>query len=297
LKELTNPGDAAGQGQPEWNTIFSGTKSLKITEYQRFQRRMPGWEYAIREKPEPGQYRFLRLAWKAEGCTCLMLQLHDATDWHIRYTAGPNPYGWASKFVADKAPSNWTLITLDLYKDFGERTLTGIAFTIHGGAGYFDHVYLGRTIEDLDRIDANGLTKKEIKLERQQLETAWQDLTAEDASKQYRAFWTLVAGGKQTESFVKEKLGGGNLSEKDADQIRRWIGDLDSSSFAARENASKELKQRMREAQPLVEAALAGNVSIEARRRLEQLLAAAPLGDGERKRREQALRILRFHKS
>src|SRR5688572_22396809 len=86
LKLLTNPGDGAGKGEPEAKVVFSGTTSLKITEYQRFHRRLPGWDYAIREKPAPGQYRYLRLAWRADGANCLMLQLHDATDWHIRYT-------------------------------------------------------------------------------------------------------------------------------------------------------------------------------------------------------------------
>src|SRR5258706_3537139 len=104
LKVLTNPGDAPGQGQAEGPGAFSGKTCLKVTEYQKFNRQMPGWNYAIREKPKPGEFRYLRIAWKSEGANCLMLQLHDATDWHIRYTAGPNPYGWQTRFVGPKAP-------------------------------------------------------------------------------------------------------------------------------------------------------------------------------------------------
>src|SRR5207249_4755036 len=81
---------------------------------------------------KPGEYRYLRLAWKADGCAGVMVQLHD-TDWNIRYTAGHNQYGWSTKFVADKAPEQWSLVTIDLFKDFGERTLTGIALTVFGG--------------------------------------------------------------------------------------------------------------------------------------------------------------------
>src|ERR1043166_6311692 len=150
LKLLTNPGDAPGQGEAESAIVFSGKKSLKVTQYQRFNRTLPGWKYAIREKPKAGAHRYLRFAWKSDQSTCLMLQLHDATDWHIRYTAGQNPYGWATRFVAEKAPTKWNLVTVDLFKDFGDRTLTGIAFTIHGGNGYFDHVYFGRTLDDPD---------------------------------------------------------------------------------------------------------------------------------------------------
>src|SRR5262245_25496208 len=92
LKVLTNPGDGPGKGEADESVVFSGKRSIKITEYQRFQRRVPGWDFAIRERPAAGQYRYLRFAWKSQGATSMMLQLHDSTDWHIRYTAGPNPY-------------------------------------------------------------------------------------------------------------------------------------------------------------------------------------------------------------
>jgi hypothetical protein len=58
-----------------------------------------------------------------------MLQLHDEKDWHIRNTAGQNVMGWTSKFVADKAPAEWTVVTVYLFADFGERTLRGITLT------------------------------------------------------------------------------------------------------------------------------------------------------------------------
>src|SRR5687767_13999668 len=47
LKLLTNPEDAPGRAEPEANVVFSGTKSIKVTQYQRFHRRLPGWKYAI----------------------------------------------------------------------------------------------------------------------------------------------------------------------------------------------------------------------------------------------------------
>jgi hypothetical protein len=69
LKLLMNTGDGPGKGDPEAAVVFSGTKSLKVSEYQRFERRVPGWNYAIREKPNVGEYRYLRLAWKATAPT------------------------------------------------------------------------------------------------------------------------------------------------------------------------------------------------------------------------------------
>ena len=98
-------------------------------------------------------------------------------------------YGLPRRAHADSAD----LATIDLFKDFGERTLSGIAFTIHGGPGYFDHVYLGRGIEDLDRIDV-GLGGQQVKLDGMQFDRLWHELAAADAAVQYRAFWTFVAG-------------------------------------------------------------------------------------------------------
>lgn len=292
LKLLTNPGDGPGRGEPEAKIVFSGKTSLKISEYQRFQRRLPGWDFAIREKPKPGEYRFLRLAWKSAGANCMMLQLHDATDWHLRYTAGANPYGWQTRFVADKAPATWSVVTIDLFKDFGDRTLTGIAFTIHGGAGYFDHVYLGRTVEDLDRIDATELSAKKLQLEKQDLDRLWDDLVADDAAKQYLAFWTLAAGGERSTAYLKNKLAPAKPNDAEGQQILGWIKNLSADKFSVRQKAVAELKTRLAVAAPLLEAELARPIEPEARRRIERLLADLPDRNRERTRREKAEQVL-----
>ncbi len=292
LKLLTNPGDAPGKGEAENKVVFSGRASLKVSEYQCFQRQMPGWDYPIRQKPGFGEYRYLRLAWKADGASSMMVQLHDATDWHIRYTAGPNPYGWTTRFVADKAPAVWTLATLDLFKDFGERNLTGIAFTIHGGAGYFDHVYLGRTVEDLDLIDATGLAKQGPLLDKQDLGRLWRELSAEDAARQYRAFWMLVAGGERSAAFIKERLAPAQASGPKEKEILEWIHSLDANMFTVRQKATAELKKNLRSAAPLLEAELARSQSAEVRRRITTLLAGLAGRDIEQLRRAKAQRAL-----
>jgi hypothetical protein len=46
-----------------------------------------------------------------------------------------------------------TLVTRDLYADFGEFTFTGLALSaIDGQGAVFDHIYLGRTVDDLDTV-------------------------------------------------------------------------------------------------------------------------------------------------
>ncbi len=294
LKLLTNIGDAGGNGEADKADVFSGKDSLKITQYQRFQRQLPNWNFAIREKPKAGEYRYLRFAWKSTGGNGLMLQLHDARDWNIRYTAGANAHGWAAKSLADKASLTWELVTIDLFKDFGERELTGIAFTISGGPGNFDHVYLGRTLDDLDRIDVDGWTGKVLTLAEAELNQLWEDLSAPDDARSHRAFRKLLAGPEASVPFLKRKLMPIVAKGPADQQLRTWIRLLDSESFKERDKASAELKKNLTAATPLLEAELARKPSAELRRRIETLLASRPNMDRDKQRLEKARRVLQL---
>src|SRR5262249_45111836 len=63
LKQLTNPTGDPGEGHVETKVVYSGQRSIKIIPMQRFEPVIPGWKYTITEKPEPGEYRYLRFAW------------------------------------------------------------------------------------------------------------------------------------------------------------------------------------------------------------------------------------------
>jgi hypothetical protein len=220
------------------------------------------------------------------------VQLH-ATGWHIRYTAGVDRFNWGTKFVAAAPPQKWAVVTCDLYKDFGERTITGIALTAFGGrAAYFDHVYVARSIDDLDRIDATGLRGgKPARLSAADLDRLWGELAGGEGEKAYLAFWRLRASPGQAVPFLKRKLAGAG---GDAAKIRRWIRDLDDDAFAVREAASKALEKHLDEAAPLLEEALAGDVSAEVRSRIKRLLGGRRGVDVERERVEKAVRVLEF---
>ena len=157
LPQLTNPGGDLGEGEIEKAVVFAGTSSIKITNYQRYFNLLPGWAYRIAENPQKCEYRYLRFAWKADGLAGIMLQLHDDRDWNVRYVAGANKFGWTAKSVADSPPQEWTVVTVDLFKDFGDREIHGIALTAFDrAAGYFDHIYLARTIAELDADRRHG---------------------------------------------------------------------------------------------------------------------------------------------
>lgn len=197
--------------------------------------------------------------------------------------------------MADKPSSDWTVVTCDLYKDFGERIITGIALTVFGGqAGYFDHIYLGRTIDDLDRIDATGLRAgKRMQLTAGDLDRLWQQLAAVDAAHAYRAFWTLVAASKQSVPFLKGKLAL-PPAKADIEQLRRWIRELDDEQFSVREKASRLLSQHVEAAAPLLEQELTRKPAPEVRTRIQVLLKARKGGDSYRERLTKGIRVLEY---
>jgi hypothetical protein len=141
---------------------YSGAASIKVTPDQRFNPALPGLGVKIREKPAPGEYRYLQFAWKKQGGQALCLQLNHDGKWgpagdnpaKFRYHAGPanEPIG-PSLAIDANLPAAFTLVTRDLFADFGEFTLTGIALSpVDGEFALFDHIYLGTTPEDFDLV-------------------------------------------------------------------------------------------------------------------------------------------------
>ena len=294
LPQLTNPSGDAGEGEVEKKVIFSGQSAIKITVYQKYFNLLPGWAYRIAENPKEGEYRYLRFAWKAEGATGIMLQLHDDKDWNVRYTAGASKFGWATRFVAETPPGEWTIITVDLFKDFGERAIHGIALTAFDGVGYFDHIYLARSVEDLDANDATGLTDRgPLKLTPEEVEKHRANLASTDASVAYRAFWTLVAGGESTRAALAKA--GAEPIEVDDAKVKEWLKQLDHDEYAVREKATTELTKHLAFARKLLEEELTRTTSPEVRVRLGTMLAMAdqPLTD-ERRIEQQTHRLLRI---
>ena len=154
LASLTN---GNGKGRLVTEGVYSGKAALGITPLQRDGINIPQWNFAIREKPAVGEFRFMRLAWRKKGEGSVMLELAANGHWpgakeaKGRYVAGPNTTGWAAIPVSDSAPSAWTVATFDLWKDIGEFTLTGCAPTCdRGEEAFFDAMILGPTIESLD---------------------------------------------------------------------------------------------------------------------------------------------------
>jgi hypothetical protein len=154
--------EGAGAAMLDEQQKYSGTASVRVTLDQKFNPAMPGWGLKIREKPGPGEYRYLRYAWKKQGGAAICLQLNHDGGWgpagagapSFRYSAGPALQVFGASLTVDAAlPEEWEVVTRDLFADFGEFTLTGIALSpVDGEFGLYDHMYLGTSVEDFKLV-------------------------------------------------------------------------------------------------------------------------------------------------
>jgi putative membrane-bound dehydrogenase-like protein len=127
-----------------------GKLCLRITPPQRASAKIPGWNFRIVEKPAAtNEFRFLRLSWKASGAG-VMVEMANSARWpkaedrNGRYHAGRNTTNWQSRETSPTPPREWDTVTVDLWKDMGAFTLTGLAPTAMGGDAWFDRIELLR---------------------------------------------------------------------------------------------------------------------------------------------------------
>jgi hypothetical protein len=271
LEENSRAGAWAGD-------CFSGASCLKVAGYQRYRDALAGWVYPVVGKPRPGEYRYLRFAWKKPEGNGVMLQLCvGGADWG-RYYSGINAVGFQPALqLSPQIPREWTVVTRDLFADFGQVpfTLTGMAFVSMDGVALFDHIYLGRTIEDLDRVTnaAKEWSGKTDFLRPAQLDQLWKVARSEDAAVRQPAVFALGACGASSVPYLAEKL---TIPDPAAAEkrIAKAIHELDSPRYPIREKATRELERFGPTALSHLEAARKReDLSPEWRSRLEKLVA------------------------
>ena len=147
--------EGTGTAALETNDKLTGSASLVVSPPQRYASRIPGWKYRITENPGPGEFRYLRFAWKSHGGAGVMIELAADGHWPpaeqpiLRYYSGKNKTNWQATEISPDVPYQWTTVTRDLWKDYGDFTLTGIAPTAMGGEALFDHIQLLRSPEEV----------------------------------------------------------------------------------------------------------------------------------------------------
>jgi len=149
-----------GQAESSTTQLEDGPRDnrnyLHVVGQRRDNPRISGWSFPIREEPEPGEFRFLRLRWRAGGAGVMVELLFDGGHNEARrFYSGelgiqnlrPTPVQ-----LDDKAPSGWEEVVIDVWQHARDRTLTGIGLTPMEGEAWFDEIYLGREENDFNRL-------------------------------------------------------------------------------------------------------------------------------------------------
>jgi len=144
--------------------FFGGKISVRlesdgaISNGQRYNPNVPGWGYGIVKSPsDKMEMRWILFAWKKDGGEGMMIQFPNNGVWGGqpnggRYFAGVNKAAWEGIQVSDEAPAEWEYHIRDLFDDFGEFALSGMALTQYDNIGYYDSIYLAWTEEELERL-------------------------------------------------------------------------------------------------------------------------------------------------
>jgi hypothetical protein len=244
---VNDGGGEAGTFTREDRDAFAGVEAVRVTPMQKYRSIIPGWSFKIVETPKnASEFRYLRFAWKKIGGSGLMIQLHDPVkSWGFRYHAGRNVYNWVpSTQVADAPATEWEVVTRDLFKDFGAFTITGFALSpLDGTAALFDHMLLGRSIEDLDKATdaALGRVKPAAPLAGKERDTLWTDLMGADRIKAATAQRAFLASATDQVGFIAEQLGKTAVDKDQLARIQRLLKDLDADAFDVRDRATDEL--------------------------------------------------------
>ena len=244
---INDGGGEAGTITREDRDVFAGVEAVRVTPMQKYRSSVPGWNFKIVDKPaKAGEYRFLRFAWKKAGGTGVMVQFHDpAKSWAYRYHAGQNVFGWQpSTQVAADLPAGWQLVTRDLFKEFGAFTITGFALSpLDGTSALFDHMLLGRAVEDLDKATdaALGRVKPAKALAGKERDALWADLIGADRVKAAAAQRAFLATAADQVGFVADQLSKTAVDKELFARVQKHMTDLDADAFDVRDRATDEL--------------------------------------------------------
>ena len=114
------------------------------------------WSAVVREHPQAGEYRFLQFATKIAGDVEAIVEVANNGRWPEvggaagRYVVGRADSSSAAVRTSVRAADEWTVVTIDLWKDLGDSLLTGLSLaSVDGQEVLFDTILLAADLESL----------------------------------------------------------------------------------------------------------------------------------------------------
>jgi len=187
-----------------------------------------------------------------------------------RLVASGNHSAFPNRAVANQTVQVWDAATGKELAQFGgfKADVMALTFTPDGkslAAGLSDSTML---IWDMEKVRSKAGPRR--KLGTDGLQSLWFDLVADNASKAHQAIWVMVGAADDFLPFIRDRLR--PVAIVDASNVRQWVTDLDNDKFAVRQAAAKELEKAGEQVRSFIQDAFKGNVTLETRRRLEQIL-------------------------
>lgn len=134
------------------NDFHTGNRCLRIDTGGRYRLSIPGG-VRIREKPEFGEHRWLRFAFRKFGGGRIGLGFEHAEmrERLARYDAGTGPpcHGFARRLWQVTLPPEWIVQVVDVYAHYGTLDIEAIELSVPDGEyALFDHIYFARSPDD-----------------------------------------------------------------------------------------------------------------------------------------------------
>ena len=157
LRCLKHP---SGLFEFRYSGAFSGGKCLELKKEGScgpdwrppYGHAIPNWDFEIAEKPEPGQYRYLRFAWKATSANTTGMSLLLGRAWPgggVAVSVGD--VKWTEGVIAErrdsgKPPTEWREETIDLWEATKGKPprIQALSLRCTGGGALFDRIILTR---------------------------------------------------------------------------------------------------------------------------------------------------------
>ncbi len=127
----------------------------------------------------------------------------------------------------------------------------------------------------------------QTKLAKEDREKLWQKLADTDAAAAFKAICELIARPNEAVGLLEDEWK--RMPRATVKQMRPWVEELNSAQFAVRKNATEELVRFAASHEDMLRDALQKPASLEARQRLERILAQI---EPERLRRGRMLEVL-----